>query len=591
VTTLDESNIDQVNEALERHQTSIRRRPPSHLSAASSDNITDEDYDYRLDVDPPNHPLEEVGSHPSQREEGEEMNLHMILDSGINEHISGEYIPMGETDGLPTVPQGPKEDELGAAKDLVRAHTGKWGVLRRRVRGAGAVGRAFGTPTRENGPSGGSGGQSQTNEKGTPAQEAFAARYPEADSHDTGTHMGGMPGGASVLSSLLALYGQQGGMHSGTTSAASSRPTSDDEASDEEVEQHRRSHDAERHRGRSSWFGGRRPTSTSDDTSVSNTPGDVIIRDETRRPSHTGDEHPLTHHRSKSTSSLADRPPPSPGLAGMISRAKQQYKERERPKAARSGAGVFGALIQNTQNISGVATPAASSLAPAADKPGFSLTRYAVEAPGSESTPNTPWRPISRPSSRAGSRPGSVHSSTAVSANGDSPSTKDDSFSIKKAVSTDDMLTLRSDNAGRKRAKPNLKLDSLGRLPASVLKESGHALKEGGQALKNAEKWILSAGKTPLTTPPADKMGTDGFFPRVMTEDERRRKEWEAEKKRRKKAKEARKKKEIFVSAISRRRVLLYRAVPLTSSQIIQHVAAILARQQFLMKLARALMM
>jgi hypothetical protein len=117
------------------------------------------------------------------------------------------------------------------------------------------------------------------------------------------------------------------------------------------------------------------------------------------------------------------------------------------------------------------------------------------------------------------------------------------------------MLTLRSDNAGRKRAKPNLKLDSLGRLPASVLKESGHALKEGGQALKNAEKWILSAGKTPLTTPPADKMGTDGFFPRVMTEDERRRKEWEAEKKRRKKAKEARKKKEIFVSA--RRRVLL----------------------------------
>lgn len=53
-------------------------------------------------------------------------------------------------------------------------------------------------------------------------------------------------------------------------------------------------------------------------------------------------------------------------------------------------------------------------------------------------------------------------------------------------------------------------------------------------------------------------------------EDERRRKEWESEKKRRKKAKEARKKQEVY---------------------IVQHVAAILSRQQFILKLARALMM
>lgn len=55
-----------------------------------------------------------------------------------------------------------------------------------------------------------------------------------------------------------------------------------------------------------------------------------------------------------------------------------------------------------------------------------------------------------------------------------------------------------------------------------------------------------------------------------LTEDDRRRREWEQEKKRRKKAKEARKKQEVY---------------------IIQHVAAILSRQQFILKLARALMM
>jgi hypothetical protein len=555
VTTLDADNIDQVDAALERHRSNPPRRPLSSLSIASSGDGTadhsDEDYDYRLDVDPPANPLEPVGSQGSQTGRDDEVRgIHSILDTGINDHVGGEYIPLGETDGLPNITRSETADEMGAAKDLVRAHTGKWGVLRRRIKGAGNVTRSFGAR------GGAAAAANVDEEKATAEQEAFVARYPETGRGQGHSHnaMPALPGGASVLSSLLALYGQQSGMQSGNTSAASSRPTSDNEISDEEEEGRRRKRSSDMSRSRQpGWFMGRKSVS---DTSNSTPPGDINVINDDHRPSELEDQ--LTHHRSKSTSSLVERPPPSPGLMGVIQKAKQQYKEKDRPKAARSGAGVFGALIQNTQNISGVATPAASTLAPAANRSGYHLSRYSLHEVDPEQI-NQPWRPTSRPGSHAGSRPASVHSSTAVSNNGDSSTTKDEyGSSMKKAVSTDDMLTMRSDQSaagvgfgsgGRKRPRPNLTLESLGRLPTNMLKEGGHALKEGGHVIRNAEKWILSGGKTPLTTPPMEKFGTgDGFFPKMMTEDERRRKEWEAEKRRRKKAKEARKKQEIFVS-------------------------------------------
>lgn len=93
---------------------------------------------------------------------------------------------------------------------------------------------------------------------------------------------------------------------------------------------------------------------------------------------------------------------------------------------------------------------------------------------------------------------------------------------------------------GKKRPKTGLHLESLAQLPIA-------AVKGGGKQIKNAEKWLLG-GKTPLGSTPPEKGGAD-YFSRPLTEDERRRKEWEAEKKKRKKAREARKKQEIFVSA------------------------------------------
>ncbi len=515
--TLDETNINEVRAALEQHHRNPKkRRPPRPVStastASSADEIqggTDEDYDYRLDIDPPGEPLEAQTTVDSAGSNTERRNLENILDNGINEHVTA-HIGLGETDGLPNVRQDEKQDELNEARNIVRAHTGKWGVLRRRVRGAGAVNRAFAHRK-----------TSQDPEKAANDQDAFASRYPEPDDpshrdrHEHGNHLGmpPIPGGASVLSSLLALYGQ---LPSRSTSVISSRASSDSGESDTE-ERRRQLSDDSNHRDREVVV-------EQSNAPESDAHPDII--NHKRRPSQAG-EHPLdTHHPSESAPSLSNRST-SPRFRRRLDDAIIHLHDRRRPKSARSGAGVIGALIQETGNISGAATPAASALTPAASRPGYQLSRYSVpdvNIPASTALDH-PWRPHSRQNSR----PASIHSSTAVSRDGESPS---DDRAFHKIASSDDMLVMKNE---KKRPKETA-LDSLGRF-------SGRALKESGQALKQTEKWILSGGKTPLVTPPEAE-----YFSRPLTEDERRRKEWEAEKKRRKRQKEARKKQEIFVS-------------------------------------------
>lgn len=525
---LDENNINVVTAALERHRsrTSARApRPQSTLSIASSVGTsatgTDEDYDYRLDVDP-EPGLHPVASNGSERFTTDRDRLREILGDDVNDRITGEMIPLGETDGLPNISSVPdKEQDLKDAKSLVRAHTGKWGVLRRRVRGAHAVSSAFGPRS------------SRTDAAATDAEKIsrqqsrefddFANRYSERRPSAAAPGMPGMPtGGASVLSSLLALYGQQQGLESGTTSAASSRPSSPGGYSSE----------ADEDRRRDSAFTRTRRSSNDSSPSMS-TPADGYITDR-RRPSQVIDlngDNVLTHHQTKSEADLSmDRPSKHPGIKDQFRRLTDRaLRDADRPRAARSGAGVFGALIQNTNNLAGAAAPAASVLAPAANRPGYQLSRYSLPAPNAPDL-TSPWRP----SSRTGSRPGSVHSSTAVSHNDDS---RDDTpFSFKKAVSSDDLASLKEKEKDFRAKKPkSLRLDTL-----------GTAFKDTGYAIKSAEKWVMSAGKTPLRTPEEKAAGGD-YFARPLTEDERRRKEWEREKKRRKKAKEARKKQEVFV--------------------------------------------
>lgn len=551
--TVNRQNVMHIDAALERHRSNPGR-PAMRRMISEDGEGEDEDYDYRLDTGvPPMHHLGGIRSNDTYGQGGEPQSLSDILDDGINRHIDGEAnIPLGETDGLPSIPnQGVTNDS--AAKNLVRAHTGKWGVLRRRVRGAGAVSNAFG------------GAADAGDEKAAKQREdAFAARYPEPEEDNGvgmrghggvqgGMHgaMGGMPGGASVLSSLLALYNQQNLPGSGATSAASSRPSSI-YSSDGEDETPPRRPEPEQPAVRKTGSGWWHPPKRNDSAKSLQ---EVVINEESRRPSEVvmeldpPDLARLRSERSRSTSSLGSTSGATAGFLRSLKRAKEvtydkpanklkaEVDEYDRPKAARSGAGVFGALIQNTQNITGAATPTGATLAPAAARPGYQLNRYTL--PSDVPQTASPWRPASRLSNgTARSRPTSVHSSTAVSDGGASPS------DMKKVHSSDDMLAMKD----KVRNRSGLRLDTLHKMPMQAVMASGQALKTGANTVRNAEKWVMSGGKTPLITPPGERRG-DSYFGKMMTEEEyRAKKEREADKKRRRKAKEARKKQEIFVS-------------------------------------------
>lgn len=552
---LDETNIDQVHDALERHrrEASISRHyAPSRLSLASSAGEThagsEEDYDYRLDTGPTGADLEPVNSAGSG-EQREEHMIQDILDNGMREQTH-TLIPMGETDGLPNLQQTEAADERTAATDIVRQATGGWGRLRRRVRGANA-------------------GAAVMNDL---LAEKKAAREPEKqqrrrESNDLDEDDGvvrmsrrrpsamnpPVPHGASVLSALLALQQQRDLPDSADTSAVSSRANSDDEMSDDDrVHAARKSSSASATRA-AALLADRQHRPSIASGMVPNI-GSPAEGEGVREVDRGGEIINLAEYpelrRSRSASSLTQVKQDSQ-FTRVMKDAARKIRDRDRPKAARSGAGVFGALMQNTANLSGVATPAASSLTPAPQRPGFQLNRFEIQDEPALPQAARPWRPESRPSSRGGSRPASVHSSTAVSRDEDSPK----GGAAPKYTPQDEQF-------GGKRTRSGLHLDQLGKLP-------GAAFGSAAKGISNAEKWIT--GRTPPDRP------MDGYFSRTLTglsmvsvEEDKKRKEREAAKRRRKRAREARKKQEIF---------------------IIQHVAAVLARQQFLLKLARALMM
>ena len=597
--TLSASNIEQVDTALERHisqspqRSTRRRRAPREISAESSvDGLTtdDEDYDYRLDVDPPGtQGLEKVGSADSanrRREEREGQTIQNLLGAGNNDWVANEYIPLGETDGLPNLPSvsgtGERDEHASTAQDLVRAHTGKWGVLRRRVRGAGHAQRAFGSQTQhhhlfhrhhEDEDETGTGEtQEQSSEDPEKAavgrersqrsqrspvrgQGEFRPFEMDDEPERIRRQSGGMPqlpggGGASVLSSLLQLYNQRQLPESTAASTTSSRASSEDEYSSDESHRDKRPVNPS--------MGLQAPDQPNVERIISPNTGEegivrqpleVVAADEIQPepavgappqppPNTTTSSFIGRHHGPASGGST----PSTGGLFGYFRKAKDEVAEKiedaDRPVAAKSGAGVFGALLQSIANVSGVATPAASALAPAARRSGFQLNRFAI--PEATELPSLPkrWRPPSSHSSRNNSRPPSIHSATPLSRDSDG---KGRSRSGSDETKTDHSAPHKTEDAQAsahvaKRPKPFESL-SLGKIPGAALQAPGHAL-------KSAEKWITS--KTPLTTPPSEALGE--YFLRPLTEEERHRREWERERRRKRKEKKARKKQEIFVS-------------------------------------------
>jgi hypothetical protein len=506
---------------------------------------SEEDYDYRLDRDPVPEDEDEAAASAAaaahdetQGRETEAQRLHHLLDSQAAAHVYGGYVQLGERDGLPSRPDENAQD-LRAAADLVRSHTAgrKWGALRRRVRSgsvrksaAAAAGKATTATTATTATDLGMDVEKHPLE--TTHEESEVPTLPSSPPA-ANAPLTAPPGvsGNSVLSSLLALYNQPPEPPSASTSAAttpgSSRPPSP--GSDGPVSPFTKRF----------WKKGATPPSTS----VPPNSSDASWFGERGRP-HT-----------KSATSIVDRED-SPGFLGALARHVEELRD-DRPKSARNAAGVFGALVQNTAGMAAAAVPSASTLMPAAKRPGYHLTRYSLN----EEPPSPRFKPPSRPGSASGLGFGALHRPTSPAPAISRPNSSLGLSTLQDKMWNDDSgvsrpTSLYSTEPGELRAAKSS--DNL-LVMRSKKKSSGASIPIPKplslKAVKSAETWLTGKSLEDLER---------------ASEDEKRRKHVAAEKRRHKKAREARKKQEVF---------------------IIRHVAAILARQQFILKLGRALMM
>ncbi|PWN48540.1 DUF1212-domain-containing protein [Violaceomyces palustris] len=258
-------------------------------------------------------------------------------------------------------------------------------------------------------------------------------------------------------------------------------------------------------------------------------------------------------------------------VKGVANEAGFEDVMDERPKASRSGAGVFGALIATTGNLIGAVSPAHAQLGPNPKRPGFTLDRYLMPEMNAKTLKRTaqivadaaprPYRTsgFSSPNdTRTHSAPGSPGFMPKVEKN-DSNETAvtppySGSYTPKKRASSIMMMPSRSRNGTDHTHSVNSKRGSH-LLP-------GHAADKAWSAI--SKTWT---GHSVVNTPDVYGNGQGGDYFGLDAE-KIQRQEWQ--KKLKKRAKDKRKKEEIFIT---------------------MHVAAILQRQEFILKLARALMM
>ncbi|KII84961.1 hypothetical protein PLICRDRAFT_349447 [Plicaturopsis crispa FD-325 SS-3] len=257
----------------------------------------------------------------------------------------------------------------------------------------------------------------------------------------------------------------------------------------------------------------------------------------------------------------SSRPKARP-LSGEGWDVKPKWAQR---KPVTPAAGVLGALIASTGNISGVAAPTASTLAPNIKRPGYHLSRYSLEsAPtkkSGESSGRIPAKNLKRPSSthfervtdgvvvgEPEGRPSGFSERTMtnnIRPSGSSSPMSEDSHSggVSASAST---VWGGATVTGISTEKPN----GMGhkRKWTGVLKDLPHAYSN-----------LKSRGSTPTTE------GGDEWLEEKVQYREEQRKE-EQKKERRRKRKQA----EVYIT---------------------RHVAQILQRQEFVLKLTRAMMM
>ncbi|GAA6013508.1 hypothetical protein JCM10207_008874 [Rhodosporidiobolus poonsookiae] len=353
-------------------------------------------------------------------------------------------------------------------------------------------------------------------------------------------------------------------------------------------------------------------------------------------------------HRAKLTSELTKRVRKLGDRLGL-----ELETEKSRPAAARSGAGVFGGLVLGTAALVAPATPAGSSLAPLPTRPGYHLSRFSApdvkpssasssptnSRPGTAGSPSsaTPRRTLSPPptagpsspprspaqrsfdsSSRAQSRkslsemvreeeeiereeqraarPRSAGHSPAASPPLAPPAIAERrGRRQKKAVFSLQLndLPSPSDDDFRKTSppssRPSLTISTTGLAPTPPTRHSASPTSATGGTLRFFGP--RTPGTASIHTPLQEYFGASAVSAQIAAEKERERalrkareeverearerekdlREWQREKKRRRKQREKElKARRVFITA---------------------HVAAILERQDFILKLSRAFMM
>ncbi|GAA5972844.1 hypothetical protein JCM11641_003968 [Rhodosporidiobolus odoratus] len=255
--------------------------------------------------------------------------------------------------------------------------------------------------------------------------------------------------------------------------------------------------------------------------------------------------------------------------------------EKTRPSAARSGAGVFGGLVMGAASLAAPATPAGSGLAPLPTRPGYHLSRYSAPDTRNASAsppPKQPGLPQTSPSTtpRASSQGlfhprspgyGSFDHNSRVSSGrkslSDMPSAADEVQSATTPDSPRPALSISTSNLGKQRQTPS---------PVAANFRFFGPRTPGASSPKREY-----CGST-LAPASAAEREEDRWERKVREEAEREARERKADLKEWKKEKQRRKKHKL--KELKARRVF-----------ITAHVAAILERQDFLLKLARAFMM
>ncbi|ESK97089.1 pheromone-regulated membrane protein prm10 [Moniliophthora roreri MCA 2997] len=252
-----------------------------------------------------------------------------------------------------------------------------------------------------------------------------------------------------------------------------------------------------------------------------------------RKPGHISD--------SPETDSAQSSTPPSPptSRSGPLLKEKSSYSSfhlplgfgtGSRPAQARNAGGVFGSLIASTGNISGVAAPTNSTLVPSVKRPGYHLSRYSGMA--------ATTAPRARP------RPASLMELDASMDIIEEPSLpRSDTHLVQTPVSA--YIS-----------------------PAQITKDSSSDTGPyTGSFAGKRPKWTAVLKDLPSTPTPTPTSGSEGERGEWIGD------AWLAEKERRereRKEKKRRKKAEIYIT---------------------RHVAQIIQRQEFILKLARVMMM